>query len=378
MANNDLFIHLTEAYKMLSRRISHFAKPVRKIQRSKEPVEILNHIVRKCYNKKRGYFQTSAGHFSSIYIRDLSWSIKGLLNNGYKMEVVRTLHFILYNYRQAEKVTTTVTDRGNCFDFPAFAADSLPSLLRCLDELRDLYMVELYRDFIQEQLDLYFATVWSEEKNWFRAGSSHSSIRDHRLKDSSCYDICMVYMALDCAQNLGFQIKVGLKKEKVLKGFMELYSLPDGGFSEYPGGNLTGDSAVFPFWCKMVSGASEWQRSCEAMARLGLDSPAVLRYESYPAKTKLRLYNLVAPNYQGTTIWMHIALLYLQIQKEYDASQFEVKFKPILASIVDYRTVIEVFEDSARLPLTPYKSLLYLSDTDMLWAAIALDLLKSE
>ncbi len=82
---------LSEALKILKR--SRYVKKhgIKKYKGNANA--ICKQIIKDCWNGK--YFQVSAGHFTSFYVRDFGWCVDSLMKLGYKKEVHKTLDYVL-------------------------------------------------------------------------------------------------------------------------------------------------------------------------------------------------------------------------------------------------------------------------------------------
>jgi len=380
--NRDKYIHLEEASKMLNRRRKMLFRPVGKFLRKGSPLETCIHIVKKCYDAENGFFKTSAGHFSSFYIRDFSWCIEPLINLGFTDECRNTLRWAVSAYLSEDRVTTCITKRKQCFDFPGFGADSLPSLLYCI-YTAGLTPQDCNWDFLRKTACSYLDRVYDPATGWMRGNVSKSSIRDHRIKDGSCYDACMFYMFVHYAEKLNLGLTLPLTDEEVSYKIKKRFINSSGCFTEYvcdrvSGGKITGVSSVFPFWTKVVEDRAHWIMTSSIVNAHGLVDPFPMRFEKKYIPGKFSIYRFFAPNYQGNTVWLHIGLLYCRIQLRYNPGEFKRSFEPVYNLIKKYKTVIEVYRPGKTWDTSvPYKSLFYVSDIDMLWASIAAELMMS-
>ena len=143
-----------------------------------------------------------------------------------------------------------------------------------------------------------------------------------------------------------------------------------------------GDANVFPFWCRIfdITKDAESKKmfsSCLAAIQTnGLDKSFPLRYTTEKTKGKyLFLQKLLAPNYEGDTIWMHLGLCYLDVIAEYDKDDkklLERYLELYKEKIAEDQNFLEVYNVDGKV----YKTFLYHADEGMLWAGKYLKLVE--
>ncbi len=323
--------------------------------------EICLQIIKDCWNGK--YFQTSLGHFDDFWVRDFSWCCSSLLKLGFKEEVRKTLLFALNHYQKNNKITSVVSKKGKCFDFPAFSVDSLPCFFHSI-LLTEKSLIEENSDFFNEQIEDYFNKVIN--KNTGLVKNAHfSSIRDHYVRNSCCYDNCMVGMLAEDLKKtrLYNPFRKFNYKKLILKNFWKENYFVEQVNSE----RTSGDSLVFPFWTGLFNSKEMFNQCVKKIKELKLDEPFPLKY-SDNNKGKKVLARIFAPNYEGTTVWAHIGIIYLQLLKKHDLKEFKLQKEKYAKIIEQNKNFLEVFNPDG----TPYKSIFYHSDEGMLWASMFL------
>ncbi|MEM2916640.1 MAG: hypothetical protein QXT19_04775 [Candidatus Woesearchaeota archaeon] len=108
------------------------------------------------------------------------------------------------------------------------------------------------------------------------------------------------------------------------------------------------------------------------MQNEGLDYPFLLKYTAFRMTADVLSQKLFAPNYEGSAIWAHLGMWYTQLLKKIDPERAEQHIRAYKNLVEGYRTFLEVYEPDGR---KPYKSLFYVCDEGMLWAANLLTML---
>lgn len=353
---------------------------------------ICSQIIKNCFNGE--FFQASAGNFACFYIRDFGMCIKSLLNLGYKKEAESTLSFALKTYAKQDRITTTITRDGKCVDYFNIAPDSLAFLLYSLRIAKDKQvakdkpivntkaLVLEHKLFLEKEIRRYFETIVDQSTGLVKKGY-FSSIKDHAVRNSSCYDNCMLAMISREADEL--ELENPFKKfnyHALIKTYFwsKNENKQSGYFKDDIDNDVpTGDANVFPYWCGVFDCASEDKEmaksSIKTIKENKLDQPFPLKYSSNAKYGSfLFLPSLFAGNYEGNTIWMHLGLCYLDVIAITDRKLFKTylnqcldKYKELIKT---YKNFLEVYNHNS----TPYQSLFYLCDDSMLWCSKYLDL----
>ncbi|MBS3121607.1 hypothetical protein J4434_01865 [Candidatus Woesearchaeota archaeon] len=366
---------IQEAFFMFKRRIKGI-KAVKTYSGNEK--EICSQIIKNCFNGE--FFQASAGNFACFYIRDFGICIKSLLALGYKKEVESTLSFALKTYAEQDKITTTITKDGKCADYFNIAPDSLAFLLYSLKIARDKKIAKTkalvleYKTFLEKEIRRYFETIVDKNTGLARKGY-FSSIKDHAVRNSSCYDNCMLAMISREADVL--ELENPFKKfnyPALIK--THFWNEEKGYFKDDLDNDIpTGDANVFPYWCGIFDDKNMIKSSIKAIQENKLDHPFPLKYSSNTNYGKfLFLPSLFARNYEENTIWMHLGLCYLDVIAMTDRKLFKTylnqclnKYKELIKT---YNNFLEVYNADG----TVYKTPFYLCDDSMLWCSKYLEL----
>lgn len=355
----------SEVLRMFSRRVRVVFRGFHCYDGSAE--EICRKIVRDCWNG--AYFQTSTGHFRSFFTRDFGWCVQSLLKLGYKSEVHKTLVWALDCFSRKGGITTTITSAGRPFDFPIIGPDSLAFLLFAIKESG--FNFEKYHPFLNVEVLRYYVACVGE--NGLPKKDHFSSIKDHAVRQQCCYDVVMFAWTSQLLNSLG------LKNPFAKHNFQEIlmnyywtgyYFRDDLSGKEY----VSGDANVFPFWTGVINNKSMIKKAVESIERAGLSEPFPLKYTvKKPAHQQIFAARL-APNYEGTTIWAHLGMLYLEILKKHDVSLFKKYLFKYESLVEQHGTFLELYNPDGM----PYKTLLYATDEGMLWASVVVEMIKKK
>jgi hypothetical protein len=362
-------IHISEGVRILKRSIYKRRLGIKKYEGNS--IEICKQILNDCYNKNKDYFMVSAGHFSVFYCRDFGWITKSLIELGYKDKVRNTLLYALKHFKKHGRVRTTINHQGKPFDFPTYAADSLPYLLYSLSCLGDQKLTEEYKSFLESEI-IYFFNYVVDKNGLVKKDKFFSSMKDHSKRKSSCYDNCMLYMMQQACKKLclinpfeKFDYPT-LIKDNFWTG---KYFLDDLSGKKY----IAGDANVFPFWTGVIKNKVVLEKTIDSIRKAALDNPFPLKYTfTKEGKADFKLVSMLADNYEGNSIWMHMGPLYIDIVGKVDKKLQQRYLKLYTKVINKHKNYLELFNSDGSL----YRKLFYYSDEGMSWCANYLTLLN--
>jgi hypothetical protein len=368
----DTLHHLSEAAHMLRRR---FHVALHGIPQYKgNPNTVCQQITQDCWNGT--FFQVSTGHFSLFYMRDFGMCVNALLKLGYKKEVQKTLQFALTCYSRENRITTTISKNGACFDVFSYAPDSLAFLLYSLRISHNKELVEIYRPFLEEQTQFFYDFVLDKETGLVTTKRNFSSIKDHAKRESTCYDNCCLAVVAREATLLGlknlFIRNYSYKKiqEKIKHTFWTgdyfVESASNVVTSKVITNNvITGDANVFPYWFGIFTNKKMIRQSIAALQKEKLDQPFPLKYTSSVPKNFFFPLTVVAPNYEGNSIWMHLGLCYIDVVASVDRTLALRYVQEYKKQIEKQKNFLELYGPNQQ----PYESLFYYTDAGMLWCS---------
>lgn len=357
----DTFYHIKEGLHMLQRRLSVAKNGITPYHGT--PEKICAQIVKDCWNGI--FFQVSTGHFSLFYMRDFGMCVEALLKLGYKKEVEKTLQFALCVYSRENRVTTTITKTGKAFDVFSYAPDSLAFLLYSLRVSKNKELVEIYRPFLELHLSHFYNVVFDEEN--IVQKRNFSSIKDHAKRKITCYDSCCVAVVAREADALGLQspFRDTFSYKKIQEKIKKTFWTGDYFKESCSSGEITGDANTFPYWFGIFTEKTMIKKSIAAIQKEKLDQPFPLKYTSFVPSNFFFPLTLVAPNYEGNTIWMHLGLCYLDVVALVDKKLAKKYVLEYQKQIELCKNFLELYESNGQ----PYKSFFYYSDAGMIWSS---------
>ncbi len=348
--------HLREGWRIVRRRYT--PKPRRYTGPAKK---ICAAIIRDCYNTQGRYFQTSTGHFAQFYARDFGLCAEALMRLGHSREVKMTLEYALSAFSRAGRVTTQITPDGRAIDSFGPAADSLPFLLHALEAGGQAELGEVYRPFLEAEAQRY-AREFLGRDALIRPGYI-GSIKDQAVRDRSCYDQTMAAWLSAQLSGLGWKDPSG--KLPLRENLLKRYWMGTHFRDDLRSDTVSGDANVFPFWCGLV-GEEHARPALAAIHAECLDRPFPLKYTARSPRHKwVALAPLFAPNYEGTTVWAHLGLAYLDVVARFEPERLAGYLAQYGRLIARHKNFLEVYHPDG----TPYQSWAYRADEGMLWAA---------
>ena len=322
---------------------------------------ICKQIVQNCWNGT--FFQTSTGHFNQFWTRDFGWCTQSLLALGYTKEVTATLDYALARFIKHDAITTTITPGGKPFDFPTFGIDSLAFLYNSLALVKNKELTEKYRPFLQQQL--HAVSPLLEPTGLVKKNIHVSSMKDHAIRQSSCYDTCMLGLLSRAAKKLALENP--LKQFDYPQLLLDNYWTGNAFCDDLSDKNIiSGDATILPLWTGMIR-SPKIARAALTGARLAdLTSPFPLKYTAHIPNSPEVLASLFVPGYEHDTIWAHLGMMYLHVAKKYDRTAFRSARAAYARTIEQHGTFLEVYNPDGTLFSKPT----YIADEGMLWASI--------
>ncbi|MCF7861822.1 hypothetical protein K9M79_06270 [Candidatus Woesearchaeota archaeon] len=328
--------------------------------------DICRQIVEKCYNGR--YFQVSVGHFDHFYVRDFAYCCESLIKCGFKNKVRKTIDYSLREFEKFGRFTTTITKNGP-EDIFAPTPESLSLMLRSVN-ISGYELSEAQRKFIENQAHEIYNCYYDKKNHLLRQNIWFSSIKDHAIRSSSTYNNSMLYLLADMmdTQNL----KNPFDKEIIRKAILNHLHNGRFFFSDMSRkSDLSSDANIFPFWCGVIDGKKMFLEILKQFQAARLENPYPIKYTNKLTDKLALPYSLLAPNYEGNTIWMHLGLVFIEVLHKY-SSQEAKKYIKILTNLVDkHKNFLELYNPDG----TVYHTLLYSSDESMLWASMLLQYL---
>ena len=336
------------------------------------PQKICEQVIADCWNNKKEFFQTSAGHFSEFYCRDFGMCAESLVKLGHRTRVIKTLDYALNIFVKHDKITSTISPKDIPFNFPIEAADSLPFLIHAIKVSNAREIINKYWFFLDKEINHFFLNIFDQNTSLIRKDKFFSSAKDYALRPSPTY-----------SNSLLFMLQQDLAKLKLFNPFHEYdirseiwRNLWTGEFF-YEDLNkhhaVTGDANIFPFWCGVFSSKEIFASCFTHMQNSHLTKPFPLKYNSSRAKcSKMHLLERFAGDYERDSIFMHISMCFMDVLKKYDKKLFKEYSKTYGQIIKHHKNFLEIYNREGK----PFKNFFYITDESMIWASKYLALAK--
>ncbi|MBU0536506.1 MAG: hypothetical protein KKE20_06050 [Nanoarchaeota archaeon] len=330
------------------------------------PQDICKKVVDDCWNSREKYFMTSTGNFAQFWSRDFGICTEALVKQGYKLEVAETLEYALARFQKAGRITTTITPGGKPYDFPGFASDSLPFMIRSLKIAGSKKLIKKYRSFLLDEIKRYFEIIFDPETGMVRSDRSFSSMKDYSKRKSSAYDNSMAAMLSMDLDELGlsnpfkgFDIRKRMKKELWNgKFFYDDMNKID---------NAYGDANVFPFWTGVFKDKKMFESCLKHIKKADLDRPFPLKYSGKRKIKGQRMVwqELVVGDYERDSVWMNVGLCFLDCLARFEKKKELERYVKQYSGLVEkHKNFLEVYDHKGR----PFRNVFYRCDAGMLWA----------
>jgi hypothetical protein len=350
--------HIREGLRMLQRRISVGHEGVRRYPGDAQ--KICKQIVKDCWNNV--FFQVSSGHFNVFYMRDFGMCVEALLQLGYCKEVLATLHYALVVYSREKHVTTTISQDHAGFDVFSYAPDTLAFLLYSLRVAEAKDLLEIYKPFLEKEIEKFVETVVDVKTGLVRRDRNFSSIKDNAKRRSCCYDNCCVAVVAREAKKLGLNCSLKYDYKNLIK---ETFWF--GGYfrDTIDTSYVAGDANVFPFWFGLFTDKKMIKRAITAVQKEGLDKPFPLKYTNFVPRNFMFPLSLFASNYEGTSVWVHLGLCYIDVVAQVDKKLAQKYVEQYRKRIEAHHNFLEIYDEHGNVYMTSF----YHSDEGMVWAS---------
>jgi hypothetical protein len=335
--------------------------------------KIAEQVIGSCWNREKQYFQASSGHFNEFYSRDFGMCAQALVRLGYREKAIKTLEYALSRFKRHGRITTSISPGGACFDFPYYAADSIPFIIHALRVSDARKLLIEYGGFLVSEIGYYYVNVFDNRRALVRKDRFFSSMKDYSRRHSACYDNCMLSMLKDDLAALGFYNPFGdydVKKSILHHFWNGSYFYDDLSRQKI----VTGDANVFPFWCGVVDSKHIFQLCMKSMDKARLTRPFPLKYTTKPDRIhRMHALEFFAGDYERDSIWLHLGLCFLDVVKRYDKARFRAYLEQYGSLIQKYKNFLEVYDAKGE----PFKTQFYVTDESMLWVGKYLALKKN-
>jgi hypothetical protein len=342
--------------------------------------EICRRIIKDCFHPTKKYFRVSPNNFSQFYSRDFGMCCESLLYLGYKKEVRETIIYAMDIFARHKRITTAITPFGTPVDFPSFTPESASYMLNSIILLNDKEIIAKNKDLFTGIAEHIYDSHIDKNNGLLRKDIHYSSMKDHALRQSDCYNNCMLALF---AKNLKkIKVKSSLDNYDYKKATENNFLIKNKQGRKYFLEDLSGskifasDANIFPFWTNLFDVKEAKNKKLfvdiiQIIQEKKLDFPWPLKYTTKEDASKtLHIADVLVPGYEKDTIWMHLGLCYLKAIKDLEPKLLKNYLDKYQNLILDNKTFHEVFDSNGKI----FSRLLYKSDEAMLWCSIFLEL----
>ena len=359
--------HLKEGWRILRHSLRRKIFGYEKIEGHAEA--ICRKIVDDCWNGQ--FIQVSTGHYNQFYSRDFGWCTDALLSLGKRKQMVSTLDYALDKYQKHNGIKVAITPSGKPFNFPNwYSPDSVAYLFRSITKVNDKKLIQKYGSFLEKEAKKFYKTV-IDTKTGLVKPKKFSAMKDHAIRKSSCYDTVMVAVMQEACKKL----RITAPKHNYENILRKYYWNNDHFLDDLSGKSyISADANIYPFWFNIIKSKDMLSKAIKSMQNLGLDYPFPLHYTKTNAKPKFILAETLVPDWEATSIWPQMGLVYIELLRRINKSKAAKHLNEYKKIIEQNQNFIEVFNVQGK----PYKSVLYSANGGMSWASMYLHLIKKK
>ena len=324
-------------------------------------------IVDSCWNGE--YVQVSNGHFCQFYSRDFGWCTDSLLRLGHKERAKKTISYALGKFKDAGQIMVAITPRGKPFNFPnVYSIDSVAYFMRSVARIdKELFTRE--NEFFQDQIDTLFKKAIDEKTGLVKAGRHFSSMKDHAIRSSSCYDNTMIAMLSDILEGIK-SLENPFKELNMKKRIKDTLWTGRYFLNDISGDRaVTGDSNIYPFWFNLFPD-SMMKNAIRSMEEAGLTKPFPLKYAHGIKKHRMIAPEFFVKDWEHDTIWPQMGLAYIDLLSRVYKRKAKNALEEYTKRIYENGTFIELYDRKGK----PYMTRWYVCDEGLSWASMYLDL----
>ncbi len=360
--------HLREGLRFARRALIRKFTPYKKYKGNH--IEICEQIIEDCWNGE--YFKTSSGNFNQFWTRDFGMCCESLIKLGHKDRVKKSLEYALAIFKKYNKITTQITPEGCPLDFPNYTPESTAYIVRCIRLLNDKQLIKKYKVFLNKEIMKAYKISFDTKKGIIKQNKHFSTMKDHYIRNSCMYNNTMISMLSREADKI--KLNNPFKNYDFNKIHMKYFWTGDffkDDLSQHK--YVAGDANTFPFWSGNFINKKMFKSCLKNIQDNNLDKPWPLKYTRHRHKhQEMFLPELLAPNYEGTTLFMHLALCFVKTVNMFEKKQSKIYLEKIKKIIEKHKNFLEVYNPNGSV----YKKMFYTADEGMLWASIYLELVK--
>ena len=323
--------------------------------------EICTNTLEQLWNGR--ILQTSLGHYPQFYARDFGMVVESLIDLGHKDACEATMTYALSHYKAAGEVTTHLSITGKALSFPSvYSPDSLAYFLKSYRVVFGKLRPE-DKAFLQEAVKKFCTTVLDKEGKVKRQ-THFGGMRDHAVRDASCYDTVMTAVVQRESKLLGLDF--AHKDVDYAKMLIDDYWTGTHFKDDMSNETMTADACIYPFWHSIITDKALLRQTITSMQQAKLDRPFPIKYvPSAQEQGKSIWQNIFVPDWEADSVWPMSGLPFIDLVMQIDqkkARYYHIQYRKLIQK---YGTFIEVYGRNGK----PYTSLVYSADEGMIWCA---------
>lgn len=353
-------------YRVLRRRRRHGRQRL-----TGEPVQVLKTLQERLWNGR--FIPGSTGHFEQLWPRDLAFFTEAYVQTGQRDRLMASWRWALEKFEAQDRLTTTIWPDGCCYDLYTRPADTLPLMLWSLLKLEAQPLILKHQKFLRTQAEKYFE-YFLEPDGRVRRRHEGTGMKDCVYRQGCSYTYFMAWSLHRSCKALGWNFT---RPEAWRDRAIREYWSSDGYFFEDRRRRsiLSADVNIIPLWLELLPLEDYWELIKNAFDRAGMLDPFPIRMTDERSWRNEKLIPLIfAPNYQGTTYWANVGLMFLELaRRAKDPST--LNWMNAWTDIVRrYGNLPELFTSSGDV----YSTWMYDADEGMNWSVQLLALLQIE
>lgn len=331
--------------------------------------QICEQVVDRCW--EGDFYKTSLGHFDFFFVRDFGTVAESLCRIGRRKHVLHTLRWALLQYRKSATITTCIDPRGNCFDAPLHAIDSLPWLLHSLT-VSGYELNKAERKFLEHELRK-FRKKYLDTTGHVRP-IKFAEQRDAVIYDRSAYAISLVGRLAWCVEQLElseFPYKIQKYQEELITRYWNgQYFNADRTTTAF-----SAECALFPFHLGIIEDEAMAAATFDYITDNEYDQPFPMLYTKEPKAFKYHWWMTAPfmPRYCEDSLWSWHGMFYLHCLRRFERPEFETQRERFAKGMIEQHGMLpEMLNKDG----TWYYAPVYRADPGMVWAAIYVDLAR--
>lgn len=348
-----------EGWRMFKRHLKVRGKQYTRIGKHAE--EICKNTLEQLWNGR--IMQTSLGHYNQFYSRDFGMVIPALLELGYKDACKATMEYALSAYKERGEITTHISVDGKALRFPnVYSPDSVAYFLKSYRLVFGKTRKE-DKTFLQQQVKHFCTTVLDNEGK-IKRGVHFGGMRDHAVRDASCYDTVMAAVVQrECAS---LDLPFMHPQTDYAKILIDDYWTGSYFQDDSENKTMTADACIYPFWHGIIKDEEKLRKTVKTMQAAKLDRPFPIKYVATAQDQGKNIWqNIFVPGWEADSIWPMSGLPFIDIVAKIDKKQAKYYHIQYRKRIQKYGTFIELYDRKGK----PYTSLVYSADEGMIWCA---------